>query len=196
MQRTRLTRGGILSLCCMILCLAGNPALADTAIEMHADEWTWEENGISSFHGSILPDQSLEDAVLRLSVETRLEDSGEAIFTSVNEKQIKIRKRGPETTASLEAGTALPFEGEWNLPAETDGGLGYAAIRLTVEDAEGRKIAEGLLEAGSQEAAEALEEATPLSRMNRMIRVLAIGCGVVWLAAFVRGGILRRKREA
>lgn len=191
-RRKRLRR---FALFCTALCLLMGLGLAETQISMTADDWTWEEDGVSAFHGSILADRDVTDAELSLEISTRLEDSGEIQFISVGGKQLKIRKRGPSTNADLIAGEALNFEGEWILPSDTDTGLAYAEIRLKVTDAEGKSLGEGTLEVGSQAEENSLEEASPVKRAERLTMWLAIGCACVWALAIFRHLMLNRKKN-
>jgi hypothetical protein len=142
-------------------------------------------------------DPDAADAVLTLRAETSLEDSGEAIFTSVNGKKLKIRKRGPEITEDLQAGSEFLFEGEWNLPADTGSGIARAVITLTIQDAEGNTIAEGRMEEGSLAAEEAIQGASPAKKADQLILILLLAGLLVWLAAVSRYLVLnlRRGRE-
>ena len=194
-RRQELVR--IIRVWCMLLCFIPAVCLGDTEIEMTADEWTWNANEVASFHGSIVTDQDAADAVLTLRAETSLEDSGEVIFTSVNGKKLKIRKRGPEITEDLQAGSEFLFEGEWNLPADTGGGIARAVITLTIQDAEGNTIAEGRMEEGSLAAEEAIQGASPAKKADQLILILLLAGLLVWLAAVSRYLVLnlRRGRE-
>ncbi|MBQ9251812.1 MAG: hypothetical protein IJ188_04165 [Clostridia bacterium] len=183
------------ALWCTLLCLFSATAFADFQIDIIPDEWTWEESGISAFHGQLTADQDLSDATLRLKVETRLEDSGEIQFLSIDGKQLKIRKRGPETVADLSKDTPLTFEGEWNLPENTDAGIAWAAIRLQVEDQEGQLLAETTLEIGDRTVEAELENSSPLKKADRIILILSVCAAAFWALAIIRYGILNRKKK-
>ena len=185
---------GILILCCCC-CMALSQAHADLLIEMTSDEWTWEEMGVSTFHGSIRSDQDLSGAVLTLTAETRLEDSGQAVFTVFDGKKLKIRKQGPELTEDLPAGKQISFEGEWELPENTGEGLAWATIRLSVKNAEGQEVGAGFLEAGSREQDSSVASASPTHRADQLILVLIIASAAAWLLAFTRHLLVNRTRE-
>ena len=179
----------LFALWCMIFCLMGAAALAETKVEIAADEWTWEAGGISTLHGSIHADQDYTDATLALRVETRLEDSGEAVFTVLDGEKLKIRKRAPEVKADLAAGKEMTFEANWNLPVEMASEIAYAEVFLTVTDQEGKEIASGRLEAGSEQA-DAV--ADPVQLAGRIILWMSIACIAVWTLAICRHAILNR----
>lgn len=178
----------------LFLCSLFGPACGETVIEITPDEWSWEAGSVSSFHGAVTPGADCEGAVLTMTVETRLEDSGEVFFTSFAGKNIKVKKRGPEWTADLTAGEETPFEGEWYLPEDTGGGLASATILLRVTDADGNEIARAELKEGSEEEETALVNSSPLGTVNRLMILLAAACVIVWGAAVGRHLYLNRKR--
>jgi len=186
----RRTLMACLCLCC-ILTLA--PARGEIQVEIAADDWSWEEGSVATFYGSVLSDQDVKDAVMTLSAETRLEDSGEVLFTAVNEKKLKIRKRSAEISEDLKSGEAWTFEGEWALPGDTGEGLAWASIRLTVRDADGKELVTGILEEGSRAEDENAASASPVRRADRIILVLALACAFVWMLAVGRYLLLNRK---
>ena len=185
----------LLLICCLLLVwLWTGPARSETSVTLEAGEWTWEAGGISAFSGTIIPDGDLPAAVLKLKAEAMDEDAGTVYFLTLDGKNVKIRRRGPEATVALTAGTPFSFEGQWVLPDETDGSLVYARITLTVENEQGEEIGRGILEMGSRETEKKLLEQTLTGRMNRLIRILTAACAAVWLLAAGRSLILNRKK--
>ena len=125
---------------CILICSA---ALADWQIEMNPVEWTWDANGVASFSGVIRTDGAdVSGAVLSLAVDTRMEDSGEVLFTALNEKKVKLRKRSNTAEIDISGANAEnTFEGEWYLPAEVEEGLASAVVHLSIADGEGKELA-------------------------------------------------------
>ena len=191
-SKKRTVFGGCAFLC-YLLCLLFCGALADTSIDIQPGEWTWEANGRSVFQGTIVPDQDVKNAVLTISVETRLDDSGAIQFTAVNEKRLKIRKKGPTTETDLFAGTPLSFEGEWLLPAETEEGLAWAQITIQVSDAKGNVIADKKAEVGSREEDRALLGSSPSEKLERLTLLLSVAGIIVWILAVSRYMVVRKK---
>ncbi len=193
----KLTGFGGFAFWCMLLLflLIGGWALADTAIEIQADEWTWDANGRCSFQGSILPDRDLKDAVLTVSVETRLEDSGTVQFTSMNGKKLKIRKRSAQAETDFTAGIPVPFEGEWFLPSDTEDGIAWARITLQAADKEGNTLAVKQTEIGNRDQDLVLQGSSPAEKTEKMTLLFAVAAGIVWILAIARNLILRKKND-
>ncbi len=178
---------------CIMLCVFSFPACGAASILIAADEWTWDEGGIASFHGSITTEKDAAEAYLFLWPETRLEDSGEVLFTGVNGKKLKVRKRASGITQDLKAGIPLEFEAEWHLPEENDSGLARAVIHLSVSDKNGSVIASGELEMGSMEDERAMISETPEYITDVIVFSLAAAAGFCWIAAAFRHFLLNRK---
>ena len=187
-------RLGGFALVWMLLCTIFFSAAAETRIEMTpGEDWSWEAGTISSFSGTVLPDQDIKDATLTLRVETKLESSGEAVFTVVDGKKLKIRKRAATVTEDLSAGREIAFEAEWNLPEEMEESIAHALIHLEIQDGDGNVIASSAMEAGSREE-ESKTAASPVQKADQLILYLAIACAVVWALAVARHLILNRKK--
>ena len=193
-MKRKIMTGWVLGLLCICLCAA---AAADMQIKMEAGEWTWEAGGTAAFRGTITTDGAdIPGAVMELSVETRMEDSGEAVFSNLNGKNIKVKKRDARMEMDIAGGNAEnTFEGEWYLPAEGTEGLAHATIRISITDAAGQKIGQAEMSVGEQsEAAEPI--ATGLVQKAEMLRnILLIAAGAVWLLAIGRHAILNRKKK-
>ena len=176
-----------------LLTLTGALALAETGVELTAEEdWTWELNGVSGFHGTLHPQEDVTGAHLSLSVECGSSDPGEMLFTGLDGERLKIRKQAPEADADLKAGVDFPVEGVWNLPAEAEAPLRWARIRLTVQDAEGREIGRGELEMGERGAADALGAGTPEKTADLILICMLICSAICWGAAVFRHVRLNR----
>ena len=195
-KASRISRGILVPvLCCILLLLFPEIASGETQIRIEQDEWTWEAGGISLFHGSILPDRDVSAARIILSVETRLDESGEAVFTSVDGTKLKIRKRAAEITADLNANQEFFFEGQWRLPEDTGSGIGRAVLRISILDPQGKEIASGRLEAGSREEEEAVTGVPLTRKIDRLILGFGISGLVIWAAAIVRYIIIQKKNR-
>ena len=181
--------------CCaaflLITALLG-AASGEAHLLIEPDEWSWEENAICTFSGMITVDETVSDARLSLSVETRLEESGEAVFTEIAGKRLKIRKRSSETIADLKASAECPFQAQWTVPADTDGGIAWASVKLTVSDSGGKEIALMAAEVGSrqQDAAAGIKLT---DQVNTLMVILATASLLVWLGAILRDRLLRAK---
>ena len=181
--------------CCAVFLLMAallGAASGEAHLLIEPDEWSWEENAICTFSGVITVNETVPDARLTLSVETRLEESGEAVFTEVAGKRLKIRKRSSETTADLDAGAECPFLAQWTVPADTDGGIAWASVKLTVSDSEGKEIATMSAEIGSrqQDAAAGIKMT---DQVNILMVILTAASLLVWLGAILRDRLLRVK---
>ena len=183
----------IWALCCLII---PGTAAADTQITMEAGEWSWEAGGTSGFSGVIRTDgEDLEGASLQLDIQTRMEDSGDLVFTSLNGKKVKIRKRSDRLEADLAGGGAEnTFEGEWYLPDRVDDGLAYASVNLTVFDAEGNEIGTGRLDVGDREEEAAAAGRDPIALAEKAALYLAAAGAAVWVFAIGRHLILNRRK--
>lgn len=180
-----------LVLLCLLISLIVVPAEAEIKVEMLQGDWTWEAGGFSVFTGSITSDQDLSDVTLSLTAETLLEQSGQAIFTSINGKRLKVKKQLPTASVDLVSGAEIPFEAEWDLPEDTGSGLTWVRIHLSVLSPEGSEISSGTLDIGSLSDQEAMEESAPTRIADRVIICLLAASAFVWLLAAVRSLLLK-----
>ena len=178
---------------CLAACLVFGCASGEVKMEMTADEWSWEEGDASFFHGSIRTDEPIEEVTLRLSVKTRLKESGTIQFTSLKGKKLKTKQRSETVTADLGTDAPTEFMGQWFLPEELDTELAYAAISLQALDRNGKEIASGTLEVGSRNAEDAAIENSPVATAERVIKTLALLAAALWLMAVARHLTLNRK---
>ena len=183
----------LMMFCAFLICFIRNSACGELQIEMEADEWTWEPGETAFFHGSFVPDASCSGVSLALSADTRLGDAGELQFLSVNGKNLKIRNRAPNITADLTAGEETDFTAAWILPTESEGRLSWAEIHLVISDADGNRIGEGRMTAGTPEENTAILTSSPVQSADRLMLLLAVLCAVVWGAAVGRNIILRKR---
>ena len=182
--------GLILALFC-IFCFY--TAKAEIQVKMEPFEWSWEANSTAGFQGVILTDGDIPGAEMKLSVKTRLDDSGEILFTVLNGKKLKVRKRSDSVEMDLAGNNEEnTFEGEWYLPADVEGGLSYASIVLSVADANGKELIVSELQAGIPDEDQATADASLPKRLEKLIKYLLISGVAVWLFAFCRFGCIRR----
>ena len=198
MNRTK-GHGGILRFvgCSMVLLLflCSAASASGLKVELAADDWTWEANGVSSFHGTVRSEEDLPEVRMTLSVGNRLEDPGAVQFISLNGKTLKLRKRAPEADAALKAGEDFVFEGEWYVPENTDGGISQASILLRVLSEDGTELGSGLLEMGSQEDETARINADPERRADMLVWTLAAASALVWAFALIRHAVLNSRNR-
>ena len=193
-------RTGIAILLCLVLCLCTTAGLGEVQLTLEPAEWTWEAGAVATFQGQLdSGGEDLTGAALTLSIEVspQQEDPGRVVFTSLNDKRLKVRKQSESHT--LEEGeTAQPlsFTGSWFLAEESY--YNGANLRLTLTDADGKELAraEYASENGSAtgEGGEGEPFRVPVD-MNQVIRILAIVCGAVWAAFLGRLFYLRICRK-
>ena len=187
------SRYGFILTVCLVICMLFSSAQGETKVDLAADEWSWEEGSASFFHGTIQADQSFSGATLCLSVNSRLADSGTAVFTSLNGKKLKTKQRNASLQVELSPDEKLEFTGQWNLPEEMETDLAYAVVRLQVLDENGKEVCSGILEAGSKTADDSLVANSPVTRAEKVLRLLAILAAVFWMAALGRYMILKAR---
>ena len=180
---------------CVLLCTLFGYSYAEIQVSIQEKEWTWNENDINSFQGTIITDHNIPNAVLTLSVKTRLEDSGEILFTSTNGKKLKIRKRGPSTEADLSSGEEFSFEGEWDLPSNTKEGIAWAEITLKIDNSDGQEESVKKIEFGNLDNDQALKGSSLSDKVNHLIIFFLIACICIWLLAIARYLILKKKKK-
>ena len=159
-------------------------------------EWTWDGGGEATFSGTVSADAAdAADAVWHLELETnRPEDQGSVLFTAINGKQLKMRKRSDTVEADFTGGKAEnTFEASWYLPEDT-AGITRAVIRFRLTDAAGQELAAGEMTMGDgAEGGESAAGGTP-ELIGRWTTILLIAAAAAWLAAICRCMILRRAR--
>lgn len=196
-QRGKSLCGIRASLCLWIvlLCLAAIPAMAETGAVLTEDEWTWEPGGTATFSGILTLDgPDLTDAVLKLELYTDdPEHQGEIVFTEINGKTVKIRKRSDTLTADLTgSGTENAFTGEWYPPGDA-APMSRAVLRFRAESAEGTEIASAELRLGSEEESGVSPESRLLGLAQQLKIILIAAAVILWAAAAARYLILRKK---
>ena len=179
----------------MITMIGMDSAIGETVIEINAaGEWVWDANGINTFEGKIIPEEDVSGGKITLNVSTRLEFSGEILFTSADGKKLKTKKRSASIDADLIKGKEYVFEGRWTLPENIMDGIAWAEISLQIEDAAGKKITVGKTEFGNRETDQAMEENSPLEKVEKLIMILGISGVTTWIHAIGRSLILKSNR--
>ena len=189
-------RTGIALMLCLVLCLCTGAGLGEVQLTLEPAEWTWEAGAVATFQGRLdAGGEDLTGATLTLAIEVdpQQEDPGRVVFTSLNDKRLKVRKQ--TETHTLEASDVpLMYTGSWFLAEESY--YNGATLRLTLTDPAGKELArtEYAAESGSAagEGQEGQHFRVPVD-MNQVIRVLLIACGAVWLAFACR--IIWRKLQ-
>ena len=100
-------------------------SLSDSGIiaELKETEWSWESGGVISFSGEVLnQDNNIKGVSLKLFPSVSTDgDPGNAVFTSLNGKTIKIRNRKDSVTAEMTDGEKITVDGSWYLPDNISG---------------------------------------------------------------------------
>ena len=192
-------RTGIAMLLCLVLCLCTSAGLGEVQLTLEPAEWTWEAGAVATFQGQLdSGGEDLTGAALNLEIEVspQQEDPGRAVFTSLNDKRLKVRKQsGTHTLEADESVQPLTFTGSWFLAEESY--YNGATLRLTLTDAEGKELARTEYAAENGAATGESGEGEPFRLpvdMNQVIRILAIVCGSVWALFLCR--LLWRKLKA
>ena len=193
---TRCCTGRFMALVLTVLILLNIlPAAAAgiAEIQVMENEWTWSPGGVATFTGTITGEAGeLEGATLALSIspEPKGEDSGSIVFTSVNNKKIKIRKQSDSYELNgLESMGAIPFEGSWFIPESS--AFFKAVVKVTASNALGEVIGEGSMtvgESGDAAAGALIRIPADIGKINLWIGITA---AVIWAAAIIRIMLLR-----
>ena len=169
-------------------------AFSEQAI-LQETEWTWEPGGTATFSGSFTVDgPDVSNASWHRELETATSvDPETGVFTEINEKTIRIRKRSCSQTADvLGNGQENTFLGEWYLP-EDGVSQSHAVLRLKVEDEEGNLITSAELKLGGESGSVASPASTILSWMQKGMIVFAALAVLLWAAAIIRSRVIHRK---
>ncbi len=184
-------------LCCLLLaavlfrCSFFPHAEGEAADGLTEGEWTWEENSIATFLGSVslegLPAGKL---LLKLSFTTdpKGTNPGEVVFQTVDGKKLTIRKQKPEYVFDHGEQSTLEFIGNWKTPDDVFFTRIDISFQICTEDRE-TVLAERKLTV-TRNAAELAEKDDGKIRLkvdlSSWILWAAIGAGVLWVLAAVR----------
>ena len=175
------------------ICMA---AAAGSAV-LEAVEWSWEGDGVATFRGTVTAETAeTENAVWHLELETNQpEDQGSVVFTKINDSSVRIRKQSDTMEAEWLGGTENTFEASWFLPKDTVH-LDSVRIRFTLTDTAGTELAAGEMQMGLGSSGSDDPGILALMWVNRLIPILGIAAGCLWVLALIRALILRKRKNA
>ena len=164
---------------------------ADAALSFREEDA--ETAGERTITGTVTADrEDTADAVWHLALESD-GDAGSLLFTEINGKQLKMRKRSDTVEADYLGGTENTFTALWYLP-EGGGDPDGVSIRFSLTDAAGTEITAGTLTTGG--ASSPAEEAESLlnHRIHLAVLILFPLGALLWAAACIRSLMTRRNR--
>ena len=174
----------------VFLCIPAAEAEQEPALTIRTAEWSWEEEGIATFEGDVNPEGlPTGPLTLRLSVsaEPDTEEIGDAVFLSVNGKQLMLRKQTSEYSFTLEEGQPVAFTGCWQRPEQTE--IRKVKVVLQLLDENGTILQEAGLTAEREEEAPEEEDSNrpgaPFD-IGKWILFTGIAAVLVWAAAIIR----------
>ncbi len=183
-------RCSILLLACFLL-FAG-AARGEKSAAMAVTESAWEAGGSVVCSGSFTLEEAVSEAVYRVELKTNApENSGEAVFTEINGKSIRIRKRSASMTEEALSGENT-FEITWFLPEQITN-LTRGDLLFTLESPEGTVLLSAEAGVGTESADSADPGVLLLARTNEIIRVLLIAAALIWALALGRIAIRRMR---
>ncbi len=187
--------------CCMIFLLPlSATAFGEAPVhEILEEEWNLDSGGAVTLSVRL---KQLPDGIssMKLEIETvpASEEIGSAVFTSVNEKKIKVRKQSDTLELDPEtASDSILFSLCWTLPPDQT--FTGAGIHLVLLDGSGQPAGRITLAAkGITEQPSAGEGSTASIRMlprpDRVLHALLAAAAVIWVLALAR--ILIRKKKS
>lgn len=170
-------------------------ALGEVTATLSVEDWTSEPGGSIAILGTIdglTEDQ--ENAIWHLDLQTSYsQDAGNLVFTTINEKNVKIRNRSDTLTADILGNVPNTFAAEWYL-SDTVVDTASSVLRFTLTGADGKVLASAELR-GNQSALSAVD---PVSRAMFFIRrwkwVLWATVAAFWGLALLGTFLFRKKR--
>ena len=188
-------RNWLLLLLTTFLCIAAAGGLSQENAVLKEVEWTWEPGGTATFSGSFsFEGEDVSDAMLTLELKTNQPDQqGSVVFTEINGKTVKIRKRSDTLQADLPGhGAENTFQGDWYLPDEA-ANLSGAVLSFRAEDGQGKLIASAEMKVGGNGEEAGSAPARILNHLHLAVLILAAVTVLLWAAAILRSMLLRKK---
>ncbi len=177
----------------LLVCCAVGFAQGETIAVLTEQEAVWEPGGSVVYIGSFQLEKDIPDAVWHAELKTSdPEKYGEVVFTRIHEDSIRKRKQSDTMTADAVSGENS-FEITWYLPQQISI-LQETEISFRLEDGTGETIASGVTVRNTTEEGSQDRAITLLNETNRMMMILLIAAGVIWVFAALRI-ILVRKRH-
>ena len=173
-------------------------SLSDSGIiaELKETEWSWESGGVISFSGEVLnQDNNIKGVSLKLFPSVSTDgDPGNAVFTSLNGKTIKIRNRKDSVTAEMTDGEKITVDGSWYLP-DNISGIVSASIKLSVYSESGIEICSAVLEKKLFDDSNSAAIPQAVAYFYRIQPFLAATVFFVWALAIIRNIIIKKRPE-
>ena len=188
-------RNWLLLLLTTFLCTAAAGGFSEEKAVLKEAEWTWEPGGTATFSGSFsFEGEDVSDAMLILELKTNQPDQpGSVVFTEINGKTVKIRKRSDTMQANLQGhGAENTFLGDWYLPEEGVN-LSEAVLGFRAEDGQGKLLASAELKVGGNGEEAGGTPARILNHLHLAILILAAVTVLLWAAAILRNMLLRKR---
>lgn len=176
----------------LLVCCTVGFAQGETGAVLTEQETVWEPGGAVVYSGSFRLEKDVPDAVWHAELKTNdPENAGEVVFTRILEDSIRKRKQSDTMTADAVSGENS-FEITWYLPEQINNLTG-TDISFRLEDGSGELIAAGQTERSEAEGNSADPAVTLLSVTNRVMMILLIAAGVIWIFAVLRILLARKK---
>ncbi len=178
----------------LLVCCTLGSAQGETGAVLTEQETVWEPGGSVVFIGSFQLEKDVPDAVWHAELKTSdPEKAGEVVFTRILEDSIRKRKQSDTMTADAVSGENS-FEITWYLPEQISL-LTETEISFRLEDGSGETIASGVTTRNTAEGSSQDKAVTLLNRTNRVMIILLIAAGVIWIFAAVRIILVRKRKE-
>ena len=173
-------------------------AASDVQLNLTEDEWTWIPGEVATFQGTVSITPAAQDEItiqVSISPEPKSDDPGKIVFTSINDRKIKIRKQSDRymlKSDELKEGT-IAFAGSWFIPE--DSAYFKAELGLSVINGSGDSLGNVSLHLGANSS----DGGNTLKRIpvdiGRVNFVIGISACMIWLFVLIRILMIRRKNR-
>ena len=173
-------------------------AKSDLDLTLEEDEWSWVPGEVATFMGTVSGEPTaLNDITLFLSItpEPKGDETGNIVFTSVNEKKIKIRKQSESYTLADNEATSgiVTFTGSWFIPENS--AYFKAGLKISALNHNGETLAGVVLNLGANNG----ESGSTLKRIpidiSLVNKILSLSILVIWFFVLLKLWYLKRKRS-
>ena len=183
----------VVTILCLFVVLCQAAIILNIHIEK--DAWTWTGDSVATFKGTVVMQGASENdpVTLRLSVicEPDGDQTGDAVFTSVNDRQLTVRKQKSEYLLTGSETATTRFTGSWYVPE--DGQYSRVTIRVEAVASDGSVIRDALMQV-INDAVYSDDSISRLPDPDTCIRPVLIAAGVIWFLAIIRIIINKRRR--
>ena len=175
----------------IFLCAASAASAESLTVEMKEAGWTWEENNIASFEGTVASESGLPEKIvmkLEFLAYPESKDSGEVVFSTVNGKKLTLRKQKSDYSLSTDGVKSIGFTAGWKTPES----VLFTRIDITLKiytDDSSALLAEQKFTM-SRDASELVMKDDGKIRLHtdfsEWTRWVAVSAAVIWAAALLR----------